>query len=108
MITAILILLAALFNAVMDRVGDTVAFNNSIFHKKDPAFWCKDVSWRYAKKVFGWKADAWHIAKSSMIICLVAGAVLYNPAFNVWIDFFAFGALWNASFNIGYNTLFKK
>jgi hypothetical protein len=108
MITFILIFLAAQFNAIMDRTGDLVAFNASIFSDKDPAFWCREISWKYAKKIFGWKADAWHIAKSTMIILLVAGIVIYQPVFNPISDFFIMGAIWNASFNLGYKTFYKR
>lgn len=39
-----LIILAALFNAVMDRTENVVAFNRSIFNHLDQKFWCKEIS----------------------------------------------------------------
>ena len=108
MITAVTILIAAFFNAVMDRTGDVVAFRNSVFRHKNIRFWSKEISWAFAKKIFGWKFDAWHIAKSAMITLLIAGAVLYRPVFNPIPDFFIYGVLWNATFNLCYNKLLKS
>lgn len=108
LLTFILVVMAAFMNAVMDRTGDLVAFNASVFNNNDPAFWCREVSWQYAKKIFGWKFDAWHISKSTMVMFLIAGAVLYQPVFNPILDFLLLGILWNASFNLGYNHLLKS
>ncbi|MDI3320011.1 hypothetical protein [Pinibacter soli] len=116
MITLILFFLAGMFNAVMDRTGDRVAFNGSIFHLKNTRFWSKEDSWQYATKVFGWKADAWHIAKSCMVTCLVCAAVFYKPILhickdsstNAIFDVLLLGTTWNASFNLFYNKILKK
>lgn len=101
----ILWFMAAILNAVMDRTGDSVAFNRSIFNHLDPKFWNKEISWQYAKKVFGWKADCWHIAKSGMIICLAASLLLDGIK---WWEFPILGTLWNVTFNTFYNHILKR
>jgi hypothetical protein len=121
MISVILICFAAFFNAIMDRVGDEVAFNASIFSKLNPKFWSKDISWKYAKKVFGWKFDAWHVAKSLMVCTVILGYFYHTPIVKFdwasirignlifpWIDYILLGFTWNGVFNIFYKHLLKK
>lgn len=99
-----LVAIAALFNAVMDRTENLVAFNRSIFNHLDQRFWCKEISWQYATKVFNWKADAWHIAKSAMI-CLLLGLVFIRVD---WWHYFTLGLTWNIVFNISYKKLLYR
>jgi len=108
MISGVLVFLAAFFNAVMDRVEYGVAFRASVFSRLNPKFWQKDISWQYAKKVFGWKFDAWHVAKSTMVVLLCFSIVLYSPVISPLIDFLIAGATWNLSFNIFYNKILKR
>jgi len=106
MITAIFIALAAFLNAVMDRIEYGAAFRVSIFRNLNPKFWQKNVSWEYAKKVFGWKFDAWHVSKSLMIISFTFGIVFYKPILGI-VDILIFGAVWNVVFNVFYNNILK-
>lgn len=105
--SALYIILAAILNAFMDRV-ENENFYESIFRNWNEKFWYKRVSWKYAKKIFGWKLDAWHIAKSLMIISLVMAMVSYSVFHNWWVDVIIAGCLWNVFFNIFYNKLLKK
>ncbi len=107
MISFLLFAIAAFFNAVMDTL-DEGHFQTSIFSGMDPNFWYKRESWNKAKKIFGWKFDAWHIAKSLMVISLSIAIVLYKETFNFWLDIIVLGAIWNGSFNLGYNHLLKR
>ncbi len=106
----ILWFMAAVLNAVMDRTDNSVAFNRSIFNHLDPKFWNKAISWQYAKQVFNWKADCWHIAKSAMIICLAAS--LYFVLISVngfkWWEVPILGIVWNVTFNTFYNHILKR
>lgn len=104
MISAILLFLAAVFNAVMD-LTESERFYVSVFRNLNERFWYKRVSWKYAKKIFGWKFDAWHVAKSLMIICASLAIVLYKPVFPWYIDFVLAGVLWNGTFNLFYNKI---
>lgn len=107
MISVILIILAAIFNSVMDRV-ENENFFRSVFKNLDQKFYYKRESWKHAKQIFGYKLDCWHIAKSLMIVCLALAVVFYSPIFNWWVDFLLFGILWNATFNIFYSRLLKS
>lgn len=100
-----LILLAAFFNACMDAFENTPNFNESIFKNLDKRFFCKDVSWQYAKKMFNYRVDAWHLSKSAMIFCIVGAIVIHFPDHNV-LHFIAIGVLWNIIFVAFYHKIF--
>jgi len=103
------VIVASFFNAIMDWVGDSVHFNGSIFKNRNPNFWNKDVSWNHAKKVFGYKFDAWHLSKSMMIVLLVfAICTHFTPIYKWWADIFILGFAWNISFDIFYYLLKSK
>jgi len=108
MISNIFIIIAALMNASMDMLENEVAFNKSIFRNLDKKFWLKSESWSYALKIFGWKFDAWHIAKSTMITSMILAMVYYTPIINTLGDILIYGIAWNASFNVFYNQLLRK
>ncbi len=105
-ISYILLFLAAFFNACMDCFENTPNFNESIFKNLDKKFWCKDVSWQYAKKLGGYKFDAWHMCKSSMIICIDGAISLQLPS-HQWLHFICLGVLWNLVFVAWYHKIFK-
>ena len=98
--------IAAVLNALMDRV-ENENFSSSVFRGLNPKWWYKRESWKYAKRVFGWKFDAWHVAKSLMIISLAFGIVLYRPILGI-LDVLIIGAIWIGTFNIFYKRIFKK
>src|ERR1044072_4898033 len=96
MVSLIFFFLAGVFNAFMDSIEEG-HFQNSIFSKLDPKFWYKWESWKWAKTIFGYRFDAWHIAKSLMWTSVSLGAVMYGlngPIFSPWpLDFLAIGLL---------------
>lgn len=98
--------LAAFFNAVMDSLENAPNYNESIFRSLPKQFWLKEESWKYAKKILGYRCDAWHFAKSLMIICLAATVIFYNPILRPWLNFVAFGLIWNISFTLFYHEIF--
>lgn len=120
----ILVILAAVFNAVMDTLIHH--HPTSVFKSHKTGFWADalETSWKNKyidgnpmkghKKLF-WIinvpdafTDGWHLSKSLMIIALIASIVLYNPLFGIWIDFFALGLTWNLTFNFFYNVILRK
>jgi len=107
--SALFVILAAICNAVMDRVGDDTAYSRSIFSRLNPKWWSKVVSWEYVKflPLTKYRPDAWHLAKSFMVIFLVLAVVTYTTWQPV-VDFLALGFLWNATFNLFYNHIFYK
>lgn len=102
----IFVMIAAMFNAAMDRV-ENENFDQSIFRNMNKNFWYKRESWKSAKKYFGWKLDAWHIFKSAMIICLSIAFWLVCDNLG-WLRIAFLGAEWILTFNLFYNHLFKK
>lgn len=106
MISLTLIAAAAIFNALMDAF-ENENFYESIFKHWNAKFWYKRESWIYAKRLGGYKFDAWHIFKSLMVISLCLAVVLYQPVFKWWIDFLIAGAVWNVVFVLFYHKIFK-
>lgn len=116
MIALFFVLAASFFNACMDAWENENYFE-SIFKEWDQKFWYKRESWKYARKIAGYRIDGWHLAKSAMIICF--GAAIYTEQFsyqvwhtgsimlNICIDIVAMGAIWNLGFNLFYHYIFK-
>lgn len=102
LLQTIAVVLAAACNAAMDLI-ENENISRSIFSKLDPKFWYKRESWKYAYKFGGYKLDAWHLLKSTMI-CLLAAAVALNSVPSI-LMFIWFGAVWNLSFNLFYNHI---
>lgn len=122
MISLILVILAAICNAVMDVTS--FHYEKSIFSKLNPKWWNPYISWK--NKYVNWDGgkrtektiwlgikyptaltDAWHLFKSTMITLLVLAIVLYTPFINLYVDFAIIGIGWNVAFNLFYNKIFK-
>jgi hypothetical protein len=132
MVSMLCIILAAICNAIMDKLAHH--YDNSIFSELNRQFWDPKISWKnkyewngyfaaYVRKqwkLFGISfnihpafTDAWHLFKSSMIILLALAIVTYDgiiPFFgNVYItliiDFLFIGFLWNRVFLLFYKTI---
>lgn len=110
MITAILIFLAAFFNAVMDAV-ENENYYESIFKKLPVQFWYKRESWKYVKKIFGYRPDAWHLAKTLMLFCFAGAVIAFDLPVNKWHDVTFYiatlGIIWNVTFWLFYHKIFK-
>jgi hypothetical protein len=96
----IYIISAAILNALMD-IMENENFFSSRLSNLNQKFWYKRESWKHAKKVFGWKFDSWHVAKSLMVMVL-----LWAVADSV-IQWLILGAVWNFVFGITYKFLKK-
>lgn len=110
MISSIFIILASIFNAVMDSIEYETAFQKSIFNKLDPKWWCKSISWEYVEFLpfTNYRLDAWHLFKSLMIVSLVLSIVFYKSMYGPIVDFIILGSIWNLSFNLFYGHIFRK
>lgn len=106
LITILLIVVAAFFNAVMDIV-ENENFSNSRFANCNPKFWYKRESWKWAVRIGGYKIDAWHLAKSIMLI-LIFARPSRPPVVNYWVDIAIVGVIWIVSFNTFYKLLKKR
>lgn len=102
----ILVFCGAFFKACADAFENTPNFNESIFKNWNKKFWCKDVSWQYAKKLFGYKFDSWHISISAMIFCFDGAVVVHIPEYKL-VHFAVIGVVWNIVFVGFYHKIFK-
>jgi hypothetical protein len=82
-------------------------FTGSVFSHLDPKFWHKRVSCDYAKQIFGYKLDAWHLTKSFMIACLATSVVMYQPTFPWWVEIPIAGVVWIGVFVPFYEKILK-
>lgn len=99
--------IAIILNAFMDSIENEHVWD-TIFKGWRQSFWWKRVSASKAKVIFGFKLDAWHIAKHLMIASIIMFALLYDPLFAWYIDFCILGVHWIIVFNIFYNKIFGK
>lgn len=107
--------LSAFFNACADAFENENYFE-SIFKNWNQRFWYKRESWKYAKKIFRYKIDGWHLAKSAWILCAIvagvlyvpiAGTVIHVPILSSMIDIGISGVIWIGTFNIFYHRIFR-
>lgn len=110
MISAIFILFAAFFNAVMDAT-ENENFFESRFKSLPKQFWYKLESWKYVKKILGYRPDAWHLSKSLMILCFAGAVIFFDLPVMKWQDVALYlvliGIIWNGAFWLFYNLIFK-
>jgi len=105
MIGYLFIFLHAFFSACADAF-ENENFFESIFKRFNQRFWYKRESWRYTKKFFGYRFDAWHISKSLMVICLLATLPIDIPG-SWYVILINGAALWNFTFWLFYHKIFK-
>lgn len=98
--------MAAFFNAIMDSIENEHILS-TIFSRLNENFWSKRDSWDKAIEIFGYKIDAWHLAKSAMVICIAFSLLFYEPVLGFWKDLLIFGFVWNHTFNGFYTRLFS-
>lgn len=101
----LLIAVMAFLNACMDAFENENYFE-SIFKEWNQRFWYKRESWKWAKKLFGYRFDSWHIAKTLMIGCI--GLL---PSVEFWGDWWVITlniyVIWNVVFVFFYHWVFK-
>jgi hypothetical protein len=103
------IILAAFFKAVSDTLKDH--FYISVFRFKDARFWNPNESYKYTGFLKIWliktayRADAWHISNSLMIISFCIAIALHKPVLSWYYEFIISGALFNLTFNLFYNRV---
>lgn len=105
MLPILSLVLAAFFKAVADTLS--FHYDRSVFKWKDKRFWDPAISWKYVGfiKFTKFRADAWHLANSGMIICFCLAAVLHSPIHQWYIELPAAGILFNLTFNLFYNKV---
>lgn len=101
----ILLAIAAIFKAVADTVDHH--FDTSVFRRLNADFWDRDFSSDRAKRIFNYKLDAWHLAQSGMIVCMIAAVALHQEKLEWWLEVLIGGAGWNLIFNTFYNKILR-
>ena len=108
---ALLLIAAALFKAAADIMRNT--YSTSLFTRFDnPQFWDARKSFSN-KRIFNFPVDGWHLANSAMIICFVAGGLLYEPVVPLkgvlrWLgDLTVYAIVYNLAFNLFYNRVLR-
>jgi hypothetical protein len=121
MISAILLIIAGIFNACMDVLR--FKFNASIFSSWKNQQWINPAissqnKWKYidgvwsGEKFWGsstvlvWTTDFWHFCKFLMLICIMFALVFYHPLINWWTDFLIFYCSFTILFEIFYSKIF--
>lgn len=105
----VLIILAAILNACMDRVETFIHFNDSVFYKLNPRFYSKMDSadaWRLPFTQY--PVNFWHLCKSGMLCCLLATPFCYNILIQPIVDYVIFGITYNVVFEQFYSRILKK
>lgn len=105
-----LVIIAAFFNAIMDRVETTISFNDSVFNKLNPLWWCKDQSANVVKRIpfTNYRPDCWHLNKSAMICAFLAIPFFYKPIIGGFVDYVMLGILYNVVFEQLYSRVLRK
>jgi hypothetical protein len=119
MVSIILIALAGICKAVMDKVQ--FHFGKSIFADKNQLFWNPGISWRNKWKdgdptlgekfwgsstIFVWTTDAWHLFQSIQIKFLVLAIVFYSPIHSWWLDFILLYIIYTGIFELFFSKVF--
>ena len=102
----ILFAICPIMKAIADTTDDH--YNISIFQWMNKKFWEKDTSSLYAKRLFGYKFDAYHISYSILIVCVCAAISLHQNKLAWYYEFAIAGIYWNLCFNIFYNKILLK
>lgn len=127
LISVIFFVLASVCNSVMDICSHH--YYGSIFSKYSNYFWNTELSWKnkYINRDprLGFKklykninypvqlTDAWHLFKSLMIVFLTLSVITFDSSLvSGFVSFVLllgiYGLIWNLTFNLFYNNLFKK
>lgn len=116
MIRAILVILAAILFACMDRVSSPGEFGNSIFKHLNIKFYSKADSTDARRIPFtDYPLNFWHLCKSAAIGCLLG--LIFTSSYllfieNFWVrnstEYVILGTLFIQTFNLFYNHVLKS
>jgi hypothetical protein len=119
MISVMLLALAFFMIAVMDTVKDHWA--SSVFSEFDHEWWDGQESWKnqyfdrdstkektFEGKYLPFFFDAWHSAKTIMLVCIFLAVVSYHPMVNWLVDLLIVAGTYALVFNLFYGKLLVK
>ena len=121
MTSLILVLIAGMFNAIMDLCG---RYDETVFSKfpKTRKFIDSSISWKnkykngdknqgsrflFSTKFLVFLTDMWHLSKTSMLLLLSLSIVEYNPIFVWYLDFPIYWIAFGTSFTIFYDYVLR-
>jgi len=107
MITALLIVLAAISKAVADTLYHH--YDTSVFANLNPKWWNPVVSCNHVKFLpfTKYRPDAWHVANSIMIVAFILAVVLHISFTYCWLEMLIYGAGFNIVFSLFYDKIFR-
>lgn len=126
MITLILVILAGILNAAMDIIVSSKRYSKSVFKmlpKNWEPFFDSTVSWQnkwkngdrnQGEKFFGsstflvWTTDAWHLFKTTMLLCFSVAIVIYSPMVHPIIDAVIYWLTFGTVFELFWSKIFLK
>lgn len=97
--------------AVMDKTAEPVAFNSSVFRNLNRKWWLKSVSWEYVKFLpfTKYRLDAWHLAKSLLILSISFMPIFPFKIFDSWIlNILLNASIITGSFVVFYDYILKR
>lgn len=129
MLTLTLIIIAAVFNSVMDTLK--FRFQGSVFNRPKLMKFFGPESWRnkwhtplppsrgdgspkykerfkFSSTILVFVTDGWHLAQFLFLKAMILGAVLYSPLVNCWVDFIIFSIVFSLTFELFYSRIWKK
>jgi hypothetical protein len=124
MTSLLLIILAAILNAAMDTLN--ARYKQSVFFTKQfriNRFTNPEFSWQNKWKngdrtqgelFFGsstflvWTTDAWHLFKTTMLLCFSVAIVIYSPMLHPIIDAVIYWLTFGAVFELFWSKIFLK
>ncbi len=98
-------LIAVFISAVLSSIADILENENfftSRFKNLNPKFWYKRESWKYAKKIFNYTFDGWHITKSLMVVSFLTIPFIYIPLMSPLWDFIIAGVVFSFTMEYSY------
>ena len=118
MLTILFVILFAVCNAIMDVLQ--FRYSTSVFKSMSAAYWDPKLSWKNKWKngnsnegenfigsstIFVFMTDAWHLAKSLMLLFICLAIVFYSPMFGLIIDFLIIRVLIGLTFELFWRIL---
>lgn len=103
----LLVCIAAFFNACMDICEEESHFNKSIFRNMDARFFCKSVSWQYAKTILSVHLDFWHLCKFGWLASILGAIVVFKTHHQWWVHYISMAAIWYITFQLFYDKILK-
>jgi len=107
-VTYILVFFASILNACMDITEEESHFDKSVFKKLNPKFYCKSISWQYAKTIFGVHLDFWHLCKYGWWGCMLLAIIVFKMRHEWWVHYISMVVIWWATFELFYGKILKS